>query len=402
MIKILLSTALISVTAYSMETVKTINVYPESNQDMQQIRIYPTEQTLLNKLLPSDKVHNLANNIRKDKKNLVNLEEDIADIDCEIRFICYFNATMQALHASPTFREFINELCKNGNQPDESYISKDIKELFEWIESGRYSSHITGHVLGCSNKQNEDTILSKAELYNENIVKKLANKLEHLKPGNRGDSYELYDEVCEKLEEEAKNKKIKVPYSFNMSTLTIRLCKNESVLKDENKYNINVLNIVNYGIDKKKEQCKLPKCNLTDCLYLHFTDGYYREHTCNKNNCVRYIQNNYFIDELPKLLVFWNFDNNDFSEISVPKDLYLCDAKGRKKYTLVSLTNITHYGNLDKTHLVASVRLKDDSWIELNDLLKDGVAPQGIPVEFTEMPAEKPVRIRDLMFYEQL
>ena len=163
-----------------------------------------------------------------------------------------------------------------------------------------------------------------------------------------------------------------------------------------------MLNIVHYGIDKKKEQCKLSKCNLTDCLHLNFTSGYRRAHKCDKNNCVRYIQNKYFIDELPKLLVFWNFDNNDFSEISVPKDLYLCDAKGRKKYTLVSLTNIIHYGNLDKTYLVASVRLKDDSWIELNDLLKDGVAPQGIPVEFTEMPAEKLVRIRDLMFYEQL
>ena len=402
MMKILLSIALISFSVYSTEA---INVYNQSNQNTSQIRRYQSEQTLLDKLLTQDKIHNLANNIRKDKKNLVRSNRDVAKIDCEIRFICYFNALMQALHASPTFREFIDKLCENDTKQDESYISKGIKKLFDGIESGKYNAHIKGHVYGHSNYKDESMILSRAKLFNEEIVTNLANKLNTFKPGSRASLEELLNEVCAKLEKEAQNKNITIPYSFNIKRIRqCENCKKISSVRDNKEYTINVLNIDHYDRNKinNLERCKLSKCTLTDCLNLTCNVGIPSMAKCLETDCEGYKKTKYSIAKLPKLLIIYNGDSGFFHEMSTPKELNLRDSDGTKKYMLVSLCDMTHYGNLDKTHLVASVRLKDNTWRELNDLLKDGVAPQGITVDFKEMPAEKPVRYRDMIIYEQI
>ena len=87
-------------------------------------------------------------------------------------------------------------------------------------------------------------------------------------------------------------------------------------------------------------------------------------------------------------------------KLKTEKKLTLRDMEGMKEYELVSTIDGTYTDDPEKGHAIATIRLADNSWITIDDLLKNGVSPQGKQVEFEEKLPEDTHLTRDLLIYE--
>ena len=418
--KLILGT--LSVLSCNVQSSEIINVYTTGNtQNANKVK-YNTTDEFNNKLLTAEKVHNLANNIRKDGSNLEKNDEPMDDVECIEKFKCYFNSTMQALHASPSIRRMVEDLSKLGQQKD-WYISEEIKEIFDAIENGTLNAHIEGAKYGQPNDKYEETIKSVATKY-ANTIKKFAQKLKNNEAeqqiqirkdeakkfgeqytdadaGKYRQNYKLsipldkhqrayprgtLEAILNALAFEARDREYTdIPYGFMQEAFKECKSQHKEVLPEHMRLTLTMDNV--HG-----------QRSVSDNIRLYFTQGVpqgkCKTPGCTNNKPIR----KFSTKRLPKVLIADVFCSNP--KLKTEKKLTLHDMEGIKEYELVSTMDSIYADNPSKGHEIATVRLADNTWITIDDLLKNGVSPQGKQVEFEEKLPEDTHLTRDLLIYE--
>ena len=407
---------------YEAYTSEVLNVYEaEENKEAPNIKYTKPDHEFTKDLLTSDKIHNLTNNIRKNGSNLERNDEPMDNVECIEKFKCYFNSTMQALHASPSIRRMVENLSKLEDKKN-WYISGEIKEIFDAIENGTLNAHIAGAEYGQPNDKYEATIKSVATRY-ANTIKKFAQKLKNneveeqiqirkdeakefgeqytdedaekyrqnyklsipLDKHQRGPLLQTLEAILNALSFEARDRKYTdIPYGFIQEAFKECEAQHKEVLPAQ----MQLMLIMDNTREKR---------SVSDNIRLYFTLGV-PQGKCKTPGCTNKPIRKFSIKRLPKVLIAEVECSNP--KLKTEKKLTLRDMEGIKEYELVSTIDGTYTDDPEKGHAIATIRLADNSWITIDDLLKNGVSPQGKQVEFEEKLPEDTHLTRDLLIYE--
>lgn len=314
---------------------------------------------------------------------------------------CYFNATMQGLHAIPSFRKLIEEMNRTPTSAPESWFpSKWLSNLFAFIErrdGATYNRDIFLKGIAAALKSSPDE---------PKFADEMTKCLEQ-------DAEELFATIIGAIEEECKKIEKKKLFDDTMTVgivrkMTCRKCKNSWVsdtIVPDTGVKLNVKEV------KEKENGEKTVQNLDTALQDSFVVEYLPDYRCDKDEggCgeTECVESNTLFKTLPKVLMVhlkrFKQLNTVFGDskdelkcskidslVDYPEIWPVDSLEGKKDYKLVSV--IQHSGTPGGGHYVANVLGSEGKWWRADDssaaVLNDG--------------SFKPEQNAYILFYEQI